>query len=118
MQTIMGEERDHMSEPLVTADIRFFGSQFFSIVPLVDLYLKLMPSIDVLILMMLAGISTPPGNVFIISAASSAILLQMADRMGAQEVTSIRLSQRFLPLQTDGTHIASRPMPKARKRSM
>ncbi|MEM8581627.1 MAG: SLC13 family permease [Pseudomonadota bacterium] len=105
LQTILGEEREHMSEPLVTAGISFFGSQVFSNVPLVDMYLKLLPSFDVPNLMMLAGISTLAGNVFIISAASNVIVLQMADRMGAQEVTFTQFMKDVLPIGLVSTGI-------------
>ena len=98
LQTILGEKREHMNEPLVTAGISFFGSQVFSNVPLVDMYLKLLPSYDVPNLMMLAGVSTLAGNVFIISAASNVIVLQMADRLGAVEVTFTQFMKAVLPI--------------------
>lgn len=98
LQAMLGEEREHMNEPLVTAGISFFGSQVFSNVPLVDMYLKLLPSYDVPNLMMLAGVSTLAGNVFIISAASNVIVLQMADRMGAAEVTFTQFMKAVLPI--------------------
>ncbi|MTI02286.1 SLC13 family permease [Roseibium sp. RKSG952] len=98
LQSILGEEREHMNEPLVTAGISFFGSQIFSNVPLVDMYLKLLPSFEVPNLMMLAGVSTLAGNVFIISAASNVIVLQMADRMGATEVTFTQFMKDVLPI--------------------
>ena len=98
LQSMLGEERAHMNEPLVTAGISFFGSQVFSNVPLVDMYLKLLPSFDVPNLMMLAGVSTLAGNVFIISAASNVIVLQMADRMGATEVTFTQFMRDVLPI--------------------
>lgn len=98
LQTILGEERGHMDEPLVTAVISFVGSQIFSNVPLVDMYLKLLPSFDVPNLMMLAGISTLAGNVFIISAASNVIVLQVADSMGAEEITFTQFMRDVLPI--------------------
>ncbi|WP_299892984.1 SLC13 family permease [uncultured Ruegeria sp.] len=98
LQAMLGEEREHMNEPLVTAGISFFGSQVFSNVPLVDMYLKLLPSFDVPNLMMLAGVSTLAGNMFIISAASNVIVLQMADRMGAAEVTFTQFMKAVLPI--------------------
>ncbi len=98
LQSILGDEREHMGEPLVTAVISFLGSQVFSNVPLVDMYLKLLPSFDVPNLMMLAGVSTLAGNVFIISAASNVIVLQMADRMGGSEVTFTQFMKDVLPI--------------------
>lgn len=105
LQAMLGEERDHMGEPLVTAVISFLGSQIFSNVPLVDMYLKLLPSFEVPNLMMLAGVSTLAGNVFIISAASNVIVLQMADRMGADEVTFTQFMKDVLPIGLVSTAI-------------
>lgn len=105
LQAMLGDTRDHMNEPLVTAGISFFGSQIFSNVPLVDMYLKLLPTYDVPNLMMLAGVSTLAGNVFIISAASNVIVLQMADSMGAQEVTFTQFMKDVLPIGVVSTII-------------
>ncbi|WP_372571775.1 ArsB/NhaD family transporter [Ruegeria jejuensis] len=105
LQAMLGEERQHMNEPMVTAGISFFGSQVFSNVPLVDMYLKLLPSFEVPNLMMLAGVSTLAGNVFIISAASNVIVLQMADRMGAEEVTFTQFMKDVLPIGLVSTGI-------------
>ncbi|MFA3916405.1 ArsB/NhaD family transporter [Ruegeria hyattellae] len=105
LQSMLGEERQHMNEPMVTAGISFFGSQVFSNVPLVDMYLKLLPSFEVPNLMMLAGVSTLAGNVFIISAASNVIVLQMADRMGAEEVTFTQFMKDVLPIGLVSTGI-------------
>ncbi|MEM8569536.1 MAG: SLC13 family permease [Pseudomonadota bacterium] len=105
LQTLLGAERDRMNEPLVTAGISFFGSQVFSNVPVVDMYLKLLLSLDVPNLMMLAGVSTLAGNVFIISAASNVIVLQMADRMGATEVTFTQFMRDVLPIGIVSTAI-------------
>lgn len=105
LQAMLGEERERMNEPLVTAGISFLGSQIFSNVPLVDMYLKLLPSFDVPNLMMLAGVSTLAGNVFIISAASNVIVLQMADRMGAKEVTFTQFMYDVLPIGVVSTAI-------------
>jgi Na+/H+ antiporter NhaD/arsenite permease-like protein len=105
LQSMLGEERQHMNEPMVTAGISFFGSQVFSNVPLVDMYLKLLPSFEVPNLMMLAGVSTLAGNVFIISAASNVIVLQMADRMGAEEVTFTQFMKDVMPIGLVSTGI-------------
>lgn len=107
LQAMLGDTRDHMNQPVVTAGISFFGSQIFSNVPLVDMYLKLLPSFDVPNLMMLAGVSTLAGNVFIISAASNVIVLQMADRMGAQEVTFTQFMKDVLPIGVVSTLITA-----------
>lgn len=98
LQVMLGDAREHMNEPMVTAGISFFGSQVFSNVPLVDMYLKLLPSFDVPNLMMLAAVSTLAGNVFIISAASNVIVLQVADSMGADEVTFTQFMKDVLPI--------------------
>ncbi|MEM1361936.1 MAG: SLC13 family permease [Pseudomonadota bacterium] len=98
LQAMLGDHQARMNEPLVTAGISFFGSQLFSNVPLVDMYLKLLPSFEVPNLMMLAAVSTLAGNVFIISAASNVIVLQMADRLGAKEVTFTQFMRDVLPI--------------------
>lgn len=87
-----------MNNPLVTAGISFVGSQVFSNVPLVDMYLKLLPSFEVDTLMMLTAVSTLAGNVFIISAASNVIVLQTAERFGGPEITFTRFTGDVLPI--------------------
>lgn len=98
LQAMLGDARVHMNNPLVTAGISFLGSQVFSNVPLVDMYLKLLPSFEVDNLMMLAAVSTLAGNVFIISAASNVIVLQAAERFGGPVITFTRFTREVLPI--------------------
>lgn len=57
-------------------------SQLISNVPLVALYLPLLPPGDTVALMALAAGSTLAGNVLILGAASNVIILQQAERQG------------------------------------
>lgn len=98
IQAVLGGFAARMNEPLVTAGISFLGSQLFSNVPLVDMYLKLLPTHEVGNLMMLAAVSTLAGNVFVISAASNVIVLQMAERYGGPPVTFTEFTRGVLPI--------------------
>jgi len=98
IEAVLGGAREHMNEPLVTAGISFLGSQLFSNVPLVDMYIKLLPSLDVANLMMLAAVSTLAGNVFVISAASNVIVLQMAERYGGPSISFMAFTRKVLPV--------------------
>ena len=98
IEAVLGGAKTHLGEPLVTAGISFVGSQLFSNVPLVDMYLKLLPSLDVGNLMMLAAVSTLAGNVFVISAASNVIVLQMAERYGGPSISFMAFTRRVLPV--------------------
>ncbi|MGX1096234.1 SLC13 family permease [Amorphus sp. MBR-141] len=98
LQTLLGGVRDHMGEPLVAAAVSFVGSQLFSNVPLVDMYLKLSPSDEPATLMMLAAIATLAGNVFVISAASNVIVVQQADRLGGPTITFTEFTKAVLPI--------------------
>ncbi len=98
IQAVLGGAQARMNEPLVTAGIAFFGSQLFSNVPLVDMYLKLLPSLEVGNLMMLAAVSTLAGNVFVISAASNIIVLQMAERYGGPAISFGEFARKVLPV--------------------
>lgn len=98
LQQLLGDFRARMGEPLVTASIAFLGSQIFSNVPLVDMYLKLLQEFEVANLMMLSSISTLAGNVFIISAASNVIVVQQADRFGQSSFTFTEFTKAVLPI--------------------
>lgn len=86
LEALLGDVRQAMSQPIVTAGIAFFGSHVFSNVPLVDMYLKLLTEFSTANLMMLAAASTLAGNVFIISAASNVIVLQQAENFGGPPI--------------------------------
>ncbi|MFC3229690.1 SLC13 family permease [Marinibaculum pumilum] len=98
LQALLGDLRDRMTEPPVTAAIAFAGSQVFSNVPLVDMYLKLLTGFSTANLMMLAAVSTLAGNVFIISAASNVIVLQMAERLRGPSIGFSRFTLAVLPI--------------------
>ncbi|WP_018698604.1 SLC13 family permease [Amorphus coralli] len=98
LQAILGGFQDELGEPLVAAVVSFLGSQVFSNVPLVDMYLKLTPADDTATLMMLAAISTLAGNVFIISAASNVIVVQQAERLGGPTLTFTEFTRAVLPI--------------------
>lgn len=98
LQGMLGEARVLLTLPAATAAIGFLGSQVFSNVPLVDMYLKMLPDFSVPNLMMLAAISTLAGNVFIISAASNVIVLHMAERLGGPAIGFGRFTRAVLPV--------------------
>lgn len=98
LQALLGSLQDRLDEPTVTAAISFWASQLFSNVPVVDIYLKLLPNGEVPNLMMLAGISTLAGNLFIISAASNVIVVQQAEKFGQTPFTFWQFSLAVLPI--------------------
>lgn len=95
---LLGEVRDQMSDLLVTAAIGFFGSQIFSNVPLVDMYLKVVDAYTTDTMIMLAATSTLAGNVFIISAASNVIVLQQSEALGGPSITFTEFFKAVLPV--------------------
>ncbi|MEM9684306.1 MAG: SLC13 family permease [Pseudomonadota bacterium] len=98
LQAILGDLRERMHELPITATLTFIGSQIFSNVPFVDMYLKLLNQPDVGNLMMLSAVSTLAGNVFIISAASNVIVVQQADRLGGESFTFWQFTRAVLPI--------------------
>lgn len=84
LQAFLGPWQDRLNEPLVITNIGFWASQLFSNVPVVEIYLNLLKQTDVATLMLLAAMSTLAGNLFIISAASNVIVVQQAEKFGAQ----------------------------------
>jgi Na+/H+ antiporter NhaD/arsenite permease-like protein len=98
LQTMLGTMQNHLNELPVTALISFWASQLFSNVPVVDMYLKLLPHGDTSTLMMLAGLSTLAGNLFIISAASNVIVVQQAERFGQPPFTFGQFTFSVLPI--------------------
>lgn len=98
LQGLLGEVRDQMSDLFVTAAIGFFGSQIFSNVPLVDMYLKVADAYTTDTMIMLAAMSTLAGNVFIISAASNVIVLQQSEALGGPSITFTEFFKAVLPV--------------------
>jgi Na+/H+ antiporter NhaD/arsenite permease-like protein len=98
LQAMLGNHRAQLGEHGVTAGIAFWASQVFSNVPLVQIYLELLAERQVPNLMMLAGISTLAGNLFIISAASNVIVVQEAERFGRQPFHFWQFAWIMLPV--------------------
>jgi Na+/H+ antiporter NhaD/arsenite permease-like protein len=98
LQAMLGPLQSRLGELPLTAGIGFWASQLFSNVPVVDMYLKLLPGGEVATLMMLGGISTLAGNLFIISAASNVIVVQQAERFGTAPFTFWQFSLALLPV--------------------
>jgi Na+/H+ antiporter NhaD/arsenite permease-like protein len=98
LQALLGSMQARLAEPPVTAVVSFWASQLFSNVPVVDIYLKLLPYSETGNLMMLAGLSTLAGNLFIISAASNVIVVQQAERFGQTPFTFWRFAFAVLPV--------------------
>jgi Na+/H+ antiporter NhaD/arsenite permease-like protein len=98
LQALLGPLQARLVEPQVTAVIAFWASQLFSNVPVVDIYLKLLPHGDAANLMMLAGISTLAGNLFIISAASNVIVVQQAEAFGQRPFTFWQFTLAVVPI--------------------
>jgi Na+/H+ antiporter NhaD/arsenite permease-like protein len=82
LQVRLGGLQSRLVDPAVTAMVSFWASQLFSNVPVVDIYLKLLQQAEIPNLIMLAGMSTLAGNLFIISAASNVIVVQQAEKLG------------------------------------
>jgi Na+/H+ antiporter NhaD/arsenite permease-like protein len=98
LQALLGSMQSRLGDPAVTAVASFWGSQLFSNVPLVDIYLKLLPEHETANLMMLAGMSTLAGNLFIISAASNVIVVQQAERLGEEPFTFWQFTAAVVPV--------------------
>ena len=98
LQAMLGAVHQRLDQPPVTAAISFWASQLFSNVPVVDIYLKLLHDKAIPNLMMLAGISTLAGNLFIISAASNVIVVQQAERFGQTPFTFWQFTFAVLPI--------------------
>lgn len=98
LQALLGAGEARLGELPVTAAISFWASQLFSNVPVVDIYLKLLPHGGLSTLMMLAGVSTLAGNLFIISAASNVIVVQQAERFGQKPFTFWQFTFAVLPI--------------------
>jgi len=98
LQALLGSLQSRLGEPTVTAVISFWASQLFSNVPVVEIYLKLLQTPEVPTLMMLAGISTLAGNLFIISAASNVIVVQQAEKFGHKPFTFWQFTAAVLPI--------------------
>lgn len=84
IEQALGPLQARLDDPPVLAMLSFWGSQLFSNVPLVQIYLGLLTSTDPETMMLLAATSTLAGNLFVISAASNVIVVQQAERLGVR----------------------------------
>ena len=98
LQAMLGAHQARLGEPDITAAIAFWGSQAVSNVPLVQIYLELLTDRQVPNLMMLAGIATLAGNLFIISAASNVIVVQQAEKFGRHPFHFWQFAWMMLPV--------------------
>ncbi|MEM8661815.1 MAG: SLC13 family permease [Pseudomonadota bacterium] len=98
LQEWLSPWRHQLDEPLLLSAITFWGSQLFSNVPLVEIYLNLLEKHDTAALMLLSGISTLAGNLFIISAASNVIIVQQAEKYGAKPFQFWQFTLAVLPI--------------------
>jgi len=98
LQVMLGSRQADLGELPVIAFVSFWASQIFSNVPVVEIYLNLIKDWEVPELMMLAGISTLAGNLFIISAASNVIVVQQAERFGETPFTFWQFTLSVLPI--------------------
>lgn len=98
LQSILGPWHSRLNEPAVVTNIAFWASQLFSNVPVVEIYLNLLTKSNEATLMLLASMSTLAGNLFIISAASNVIVVQQAEKFGAQPFNFWEFSRLVLPV--------------------
>lgn len=98
LQEWLSPWRHQLGDPLLLSSIAFWGSQLFSNVPLVEIYLNLLENHDVAVLMLLSGISTLAGNLFIISAASNVIIIQQAEKHGIKPFQFWQFTATVLPV--------------------
>ncbi len=98
LQEWLSPWHDQLGEPILVTSIAFFGSQVFSNVPLVEIYLNLLRDHDVPTLMLLSGISTLAGNLFILSAASNVIIVQQSEKHGVAPFQFWQFTRYVLPV--------------------
>ena len=98
LQELLGSWQARLNEPFIVAKVSFWASQLFSNVPVVQIYLNLLPSAGTATLMLLAGISTLAGNLFIISAASNVIVVQQTEKLGARPFQFWEFARYVLPV--------------------
>ena len=98
LQAMLGPWQARLDEPLVVTTVGFWASQLFSNVPVVEIYLNLMSGSNTPTLMLLAAMSTLAGNLFIISAASNVIIVQQAEKFGAEPFTFWQFTLLVIPV--------------------
>lgn len=97
-QSWISSSKLDLQEPSVVVLLSLTGSQLISNVPLVQLYLPFIHYGHVMSYICLAMGSTIASNIFIISAASNMIVVQMAERKGVNTLTFWRFAIVGMPL--------------------
>lgn len=98
LQEWLSPWHDQLGDPVLVTSIAFFGSQVFSNVPLVEIYLNLLEDHETATLMLLSGISTLAGNLFILSAASNVIIVQQTEKHGVTPFQFWQFTRYVLPV--------------------
>ena len=97
-QTWINSSNLNLHSPLVVLLCSLFGSQVISNVPLVQLYLPFIEHTQVTAYVYLAMGSTIASNIFIISAASNMIVVQLAEKKGVHSLTFWKFAVVGIPL--------------------
>ena len=97
-QSWISSSKLNLQEPSVVVLLSLTGSQLISNVPLVQLYLPFIHHGQVMSYVCLAMGSTIASNIFIISAASNMIVVQMAEKKGVNTLTFWRFAILGVPL--------------------
>ncbi|MEM9105318.1 MAG: SLC13 family permease [Pseudomonadota bacterium] len=98
LQTLLGPWQARLDEAPVVTVVAFGASQLFSNVPVVEIYLNLLGKHETSTLMLLAGMSTLAGNLFIISAASNVIVVQQTEKLGGKAFNFWEFTRFVLPV--------------------
>lgn len=98
LQTWLGPKLNELDHPPLLATISFWGSQLFSNVPLIEIYLQLLTKQELSTMMLLSATSTLAGNLFIISAASNVIVVQQTEKFNAQPFSFWEFALTLLPI--------------------
>lgn len=106
LQSLLGSWHAELDDPLIVTALGFWASQLFSNVPVVEIYLNLFPGGSVSTLMLLAAMSTLAGNLFVISAASNVIIVQQAEKFGAEPFTFWQFTALVLPVAVTSVALA------------
>lgn len=98
IQHVIENQSLNLRAPLPIFVISSVASQIISNVPLVELYLTYLGQSSPYLLMALSISSTLAGNLFIISAASTVIVIQQAERENDRSITFWNFCAAGLPL--------------------
>ncbi|WP_299002783.1 SLC13 family permease [uncultured Shewanella sp.] len=98
LQTWLGPKINELNHPPLLTMISFWGSQLFSNVPLIEIYLHLLTQQSLSTMMLLSATSTLAGNLFIISAASNVIVVQQTEKFNAKPFSFWEFALILLPI--------------------